>query len=101
MIDVKYEGTAITLGGDKYIVPALTLKQVRFSLKDDLAKLQAGDAAAQGESLDAGMRIILAALQRNYPDMTEDKLADLIDLRNFREIIPAVMGISGLVQKGE
>lgn len=40
-----------------------------------------------------------AALRRNYPEMTREEVADLIDIGNMGEVFAAVMDVSGLKRK--
>jgi probable phage associated protein len=40
-----------------------------------------------------------AAMKRNYPDMTREEVADLIDIGNMNEVFAAVMDVSGLKRK--
>ncbi|VVN71660.1 hypothetical protein PS914_02340 [Pseudomonas fluorescens] len=37
-----------------------------------------------------------AALRRNYPDMSREEVAGLLDLRKMREVLNAVMSASGM-----
>ena len=96
MSDEKFEGVSITLGGRKLIVPALTIKQVRVTLADDLKALDDKDANV---SMMAGQRVILAAIRRNYPEMSEEFIEDSLDLNNYKAVLSAIMGASGLVQQ--
>ena len=96
---VKHEGTAVQMAGRTWIVPPLSLGQVR-RLQPNIDRLGATDAALS--VMDDGIELILAALTRNYPELTKRELADeMLDLGNFRQVIDAVMGMSGLTQKGE
>jgi len=40
-----------------------------------------------------------AALKRNYPDMTREEVADLIDLENMQEVVACAMDVAGLKRK--
>jgi hypothetical protein len=40
-----------------------------------------------------------AALGRNYPDMTREEVADMIDLENMQEVMTCAMDIAGLKRK--
>ena len=39
------------------------------------------------------------ALKRNYPDMTREQVAELLDLSMMRDCMNAVMSVSGMVPK--
>ncbi len=89
-------GVKIQMGGQDWQVPPLTLGQLR-RLQPLIAQLTSGDTL---QVMEAVCDLVSAALSRNYPDMTSDKAADLIDLGNRASVIDAVMGSSGL-QLGE
>ncbi len=85
-------GRTVKLGGVDYVVPPLTLGQLR-RLEPDIALLGQGTIATQAPAI---IRIVHAALSRNYPELTEDAVSELIDLGSMSETIDAVMGVSGL-----
>lgn len=83
------DGTVLT-------VPPLNLAAVEM-LQERLVKFTGGmDKESIGLVVDA----TLAALQRNYPDMTREHLVNsLLDLGNMQEVMEAVMDVSGLKRK--
>ena len=92
------EGVQISLGGKEYIVPALNFRQLR-ELKEPMSKLNAtANGIPDDVAFDAGLSIIEAAIKRNYPDITREQVEEMIDLSNFKIILPAIMGASGLVK---
>ena len=94
------EGVTVTLAGRDFVVPALSLKQVR-TLGPQIADLQANAGDFGGKAFESGMVVIQAAMSRNYPEITVAELEDVVDLRNFARIVQAVMGVSGLDAKAE
>jgi hypothetical protein len=80
------------MGGQDWLVPALTLGQLR-RLDAAIKALTSGDSE---KVLNGVCAIVAAALSRNYPDMTEQRVEDLIDLANRDEVVAAVLGNSGL-----
>jgi tRNA-dihydrouridine synthase len=93
------EGYKLTLGGTEYVVPPLNIKQIR-TMKDDIDNLRitnSGDI----DSFSNGLRVIQAAMSRNYPEITFEQLEEIIDLGNYKNVVLAIMGQSGLIQKGE
>ncbi|MFK7088684.1 hypothetical protein AAFM71_07690 [Chromobacterium violaceum] len=89
---VKIKGIPLSLGGTTYIVPPLNLGALE-QLQERLANFSGGiDAASVGTVLDAAH----AALVRNYPDLTRERVAELIDVANMGEVMEAVMDVSGL-----
>ena len=92
------EGATINMGGKDWIVPPLNLKGVK-TLGPKLDAMNA--ATSRYELLPIIAEIALAALQRNYPDLTADQVEDLIDMGNSQRVVEAVLGQSGLKKAGE
>lgn len=92
-----YTGLERTLGGKSYVIPPLSLGQVRRFQ----GKLQEWSGAVDDKSIEVCVEVIHAAMSRNYPDLTLEAVADLIDLGNMVEMMQAVMDVSGLVRKAE
>ena len=80
------------MGGEEYEVPPLTLGQLR-RIMPKIKDLQSGDVDLV---MDALCEIVQVAMSRNYPSMTTERVADLIDLGNRDFIMAAVLGNSGL-----
>lgn len=99
-MDPMHEGVKITMGGREWIVPALSIGQVRRLGPDIAAVASAGDDLTP-ELVAGVVKIVKASISRNYPEVTDEQVEELIDLRNFRDIIAAIMGVSGLIQSGE
>ncbi len=85
-------GVTIQMGGQDWLVPSLTLGQLR-RLDAAIKALTSGDSE---KVLSAVCTIVAAALSRNYPDMSEQRVEDLIDLENRDRVVAAVLGNSGL-----
>lgn len=82
------KGIEVEIGGTVYTVPPLSLGAIeRFEGK--LARPTSSDI----------IDIALAALGRNYADLTRDKVADIIDVENCGRVFEAIMGVSSLVPK--
>ena len=91
----KFAGVEIDLGGQSYIIPPLSLRQMK-EYAEKLLSLGTVRLDNFLEKLDVAMPIIAAAFKRNYPDMTEEKLLDLVDVANFKYVIQAINGTNGL-----
>jgi hypothetical protein len=95
----RFEGELVELGGKEFVVPALSLRQIR-----ELApKLDQLDSDAAGlpsvDQISIVVDVLHAALSRNYPELTKEDLVDLIDLGNMSALIKAAMRTSGLEKK--
>lgn len=93
----KIKGKTVNLGGTDYVIPPLNLRALE-QFQEQLAGFN-GAVSAQNMSLVAD--IALAALHRNYPELTRDEVAEVIDLGNMAEVMEAVMSTSGLVAKAD
>lgn len=100
MADARFAGKEISLGDLKLVVPAISLGKLK-ALQPRLAKLDLSGGMPSPDDLDTIVDMALAALQRNYPEMTREDLEDLIDLGNMKQVIDAVAGQSGLEPSGK
>lgn len=100
----RFEGEKIRLGGVEYVVPPLSLGQIR-RLKSDISKLgnlqSGGDASdplggLTDEAMDTVVIVVHTALSRNYPELTKEQVSEWIDLGNLASTLQAVMGVAGL-----
>ena len=93
---VKHKGISITFGDQKLVVPPLALGALE-QLQERVSKFS-GDIRDK-EQIATVIDAAHAAIKRNYPDMTRDDVADLIDVGNMAEVFEAVMDVSGLKRK--
>ena len=96
MAIVKVKGLLIELGGRELVVPPLALgalEQLQARLVQFKGDIRDKDQVAT--AIDAAH----AALKRNYPDMSRDEVAEMIDVGNMAEVFEAVMDVSGLKRK--
>ena len=92
-------GVAVAMGGQDWIVPPLTLGQLRRLMPKVRQLTEIG--AAMGEAqISVLVDIVTVALQRNYPEMTPDKVENLLDLGNASAVLNAVLTGSGLKPGG-
>jgi hypothetical protein len=93
-----FAGTKIRIGDEDFIVPPISLGQLRNGV---LSKLQEHDElVAQGktfETMEIRGTIILEALRRNYPDFEEKRLFDFLDMANVGPIWLTILGASGFM----
>lgn len=93
---VKVKGTPVELGGTVYIVPPLSLGAVE-QLQDRISAFS-GDLADMSQ-VGLVIDVAHASLKRNYPEMTRDQVADIVDLGDMAKVFEAVMAVSGLVKR--
>ena len=89
-------GVKHKIGEDELTIPALSLGQLR---NGGLALMKEHDELVNADksydALDVRAKIILLAIQRNYPDFPEQKLLDNLDLNNTTPVWLTVLGLSG------
>lgn len=96
MAIVKVKGIEVELGGSRLVVPPLALGALE-QLQDRIVGFK-GDIRDKDQVatvIDAAH----ASLKRNYPDLTRDAVAEMIDVSNMAEVFEAVMDVSGLKRK--
>lgn len=92
-------GVTIAMGGDDWLIPPLTLGQLR-RLMPKLRQLTEIGASMGEAQIGILIEIVMAALQRNYPEVTEERVESLLDLGNAGEVLNAVLTGSGLKPRG-
>lgn len=92
----KIAGIDFDFGVAVLTIPPLSLGDLEL-LQDRLGKLKMDmfDTASVGTVIDA----TLAALKRNYPDITREGVADMIDVANMPDVIQCVMDVAGMRRK--
>ena len=95
---VPFEGKPVAIGGRNFIVPPLTIGQLK-RLRPKIEAMAAAPKDANAlDQVDDVVDIIHAAISRNYPDLTVDQLADMIPLPEMQRIVSEVLSASGLEQ---
>ena len=91
-----FEGVKLRIGRGEYVVPALTVRQLKQfrPVLAGMARFQSADPT--DEDMDQVMGMVHAALSRNYPDLTVEQLGDMVDLRSLPAIVKAIAGQTGL-----
>jgi len=97
---VPFEGVPMTIGGRDFMVPALSLKQVR-ALRQEIESLTAipPGGAITDKQIETTVSLVHAALSRNYPALTLDQVFEMIDLRNMGSFINAITGATLVAAK--
>ena len=93
---VRIKGVTVELNGANYVIPPIALGALE-QLQSRISKFDGNvqDAKQIATVIDCAH----AALRRNYPEMTREEVADLIDIGNMGEVFAAVMDVSGLKRK--
>jgi hypothetical protein len=96
-----FKGTKVELGGEEYLIPPLSLAKLE-ELEEQFQALGEPSPTLR-ERLHKLMPILLASFQRNYPEMTEAALRNLLDLPSLDLVMDAILRSNGfrLVKPGE
>jgi hypothetical protein len=88
-------GVTIAMGGRDWLIPPLTLGQLRGLMPKVRQLTEIG--VSMGETqISVLVEIVTVALQRNYPEATADMVENLLDLGNASIVLNAVLTGSGL-----
>lgn len=96
MQSTKYPGVPFQMDGQEYVIPSLSLRQFQDNyelLTAPVGELTAGSIQAQFSRF---VPVIGMAIRRNYPEISDDALMDLLDLGSFRDALLAVQAASGM-----
>ena len=88
-------GVTIAMGGRDWLIPPLTLGQLRRLMPKVRQLTEVGICMGEAE-IGVLVEIVATALQRNYPDATADTVENLLDLGNASAVLNAVLTGSGL-----
>lgn len=100
-----HPGEAVLLrDGKTWIMPAMTLREVDqydeampVILQQSLVPATLDDIARARKTRQEVIRVIHTALVHNYPDLTVEGVAELVDLRNVRPLAQALLALNGFV----
>jgi len=95
----KRGGQWVTIGDEAYRIPPLGFLQIQ-EFGEDVASLDKIEGnRPSNEQMQTIFRIVHAAMSRNYPDLTVEEVADMIDLGNYTQILIVVLAISGFEKR--
>lgn len=92
-------GVKVSMSGADWTIPPLTLGSLR-RLLPQVQKMTAGTPMSE-EQIDTLVEVVHAAMTRNYPDLTQERVLDLLDVGNASAVMGAVLNASGLRAAGE
>ncbi|WP_205895935.1 hypothetical protein [Pseudomonas veronii] len=93
MTVVNVPGVSFPFPGKTLVIPPLALGDLE-QLLERINAVMAGNM--DRDSIATVIDATHAALRRNYPDIERAEVAALLDLRNMRDALDAVMSASGL-----
>nr|DAU59712.1 MAG TPA: tail assembly chaperone protein [Caudoviricetes sp.] len=92
-----YEGVEVTIRGEKYIFPGLSLAQLEENMGEieEIQKLSEEDSMKMICKIS---RFLYLAFSRNYPEVTEAEFKNMIDLRTGVKLFQYILAESGFEQ---
>ena len=92
-----YEGIEITVRGEKYIFPGLSLAQLEENMQEieEIQNLTDEDGLKMIGKIS---RFLYLAFSRNYPEITEAEFKNMIDLRMAVQLFKQILSESGFEQ---
>lgn len=93
---VKVKGIPFPFSDCTLVIPPLSLGAME-QLQERLTGMS--DVVSDPGNISTVIDTLHAALGRNYPDMTREEVANLVDLENMQEAMTCAMDVSGLKRK--
>ncbi len=94
---VKVAGIPFPFADGERIIPPIALGALE-QLQTRIAAFKGG---IDGESITTVIDSAYAALRRNYPDITREQVADMVDVGNMIDVFQSVMDVSGALRKAK
>jgi len=88
-------GVTIAMGGRDWLVPPLTLGQLRRLMPKVRQLTEIGVSIGETQ-IGVLVEIVATAMQRNYPEVSAEMVENLLDLGNASAVLNAVLTGSGL-----
>lgn len=91
----------LTINGKEYIIPAVTLGQLRAGMMD---KMKKSDELVEKNWLDSVMlrgELVAEALIAKYPNLTVEDVLNALDPISTGSCFLALLGASGITTPGE
>lgn len=100
IIDTPHDGVPVRLSdGATYLVPPLTLGKLQ-ALQGRLLALDRLEAMSM-ETVSTVVEVTYLALVRNYPAITREEVAELIDVGNMGDVFAAVIDVCGMKRRAQ
>lgn len=96
----KIEGVTVKMNGTDRIIPPLNFKALK-AMRAEIETLTNIDGAPSDTQMATVVKVVKAALIRNYPNITDEEVEDGIDMGNLQAVLHATMGRKGGTTPGE
>lgn len=88
------DGEKIMVGGEEMVLPPLNWKATRKFFK----AVTTGELNDPDKAIDLMPELLFAALARNYPELTQEVMEDVITPGELMAAVPALLRVSGFSQ---
>ena len=89
-------GITFDFGDDRRLIIAPLSLGTLEAMRERIEKLQ---GAADPASVSTVIDLAHASLKRNYPSMSREDVAELVDVGNMGDLVDAAMDVSGIRRK--
>ena len=90
----RYKGFPVDIGGAVFIVPAMNVGTIETHAE----RIQALQDGQDNMPMVLVADLLHSSLQRNYPELPRELVADHVDADNWPELFAMLMGTSGFKQ---
>ena len=95
---IENEGTLVKIGKKEWIVPPLPImlleKSGFYKIESELQQARLdGDGGAIGTLTVKLLEFVYQAILMNYPEATREETIELVNTRNLRNLIPALIDL--------
>lgn len=87
-------GAWVTLGKQQLKVPPLNFKSLQ-DLEETLTKISTITGRPSKEQIGLVLEVAFHAVRRNYTSMTQEMLAEMVDMGNSRTLLSTIMNVPG------
>lgn len=90
---VKYDGRTVRMGEKDLIIPPLTFRQLKDAdIRSKMKLMGSITGNPSDEQLDAARDVVMACVRRNYADISEETIDDMLNMGNLKECLRAILG---------
>lgn len=94
------DGITVKLAGVDYVAPPMNLLTLK-KYSPQLGAIMSGNGVESLENIGAVVDVVHACLVRNYPDLTVEKVSEILDIKNMKDALNAIMNVSGIEEAGK
>ena len=95
---LEFDGTPVRIGKNIFVIPPLPITKLHkggfYKLEQSLREAQeTGGADEIGNIIMKILDFVFMAIKMNYPDATEEQTIELINTKDLRTLMPALIDV--------